>query len=144
MKRLPFLLLVAAASSACAQAGDVSPARKPLPHAQCIQTDKINEWYIVDARTALVRTGPYRYVVHLQADCPRLGIGVPGFLLRANESNKAAGGGRICGEVGETVSARDQPPCAISSITMVDKAGFDRMRKHAARHGTAAETPPSR
>lgn len=144
MKRLPSLLLLAAAGCTSALAGGTSPARKPLPYAQCIQTDKINEWYIVNPRTALVRTGPYRYVVHLQADCPRLGIGVPGFLLRANESNKAAGGGRICGETGETVSARGQPPCAISSLTTVDKAEFDRMRAHAARHGTAAELPPAK
>lgn len=144
MKRLPSLLFLAAASCATAFAGDLSPTRKPLPYAQCIQTDKINEWYVVDKRTALVRTGPYRYVVHLQADCPRLGIGVPGFLLRANESNKAAGNGRICGETGETVSARDQPPCAISSLTTLDKAGFDRMRQHAARHGSGAEIPPSK
>lgn len=141
MKRLPFLLL--AASGATAFAADAPPALRPLPYAQCIQTDRINEWHIVDQRTALVRTGPYRYVVHLKADCPRLGIGVPGFLLHASASGKAAGEGRICGGLGETVSARDQPPCAISSVETVDKARFDRMRKHAARHGSGAELPPS-
>lgn len=143
MKRLPSLLLLAAASVAAAFAGS-APARKPLPYAQCIQTDKINEWHVLDKRTALVRTGPYRYVLHLQSDCPRLGVGVPGFLLRANPSNKAVADARICGEAGETVSARDQPPCAISSISVIDKAAFDRLRKHASRNGSGAELPPAK
>lgn len=141
MKRLSFLLLLVATSSAALGAN--TPG-KALPYAQCIQTDKINEWNVVDARTALVRTGPYRYVVHLKADCPRLGIGVPGFLLKASESGKSVGGGRICGDLGESVSAREQPPCAISSVEMVDKARFEQMREHAARHGSGAELPPTR
>ena len=140
MKRPSLLLLLATASSAAFAA---SAPDKALPYAQCIQTDKINEWHVVDARTALVRTGPYRYLVHLKADCPRLGIGVPGFLLQASESGKSVGGGRICGDVGERVSARDQPPCAISSVEMVDKATFEQMRGHAARHGSGADLPPA-
>ncbi|MEI7036305.1 DUF6491 family protein [Fulvimonas yonginensis] len=142
MKRLPSLLTFAFAATAAAFAGHASE-HKPLPYAQCIQTDKINEWYVVDQRTALVRTGPYRYRVRLQADCPRLGIGVPGLWLHANESNKANASGRICGEVGETVSARDQPPCGIASVTLIDKGEFDRMRLHAKRQGTGAEPPSS-
>ena len=142
MKCLPSLLLLAAANCSIAFAADVP--RKALPYAQCIQTDKINEWHVVDPRTALVRTGPQRYVVHLKADCPRLGIGVPGFLLRPGESNKAVGGGRICGDLGESVSARDQPPCAIGSIEMVDKASFEKMRAHALRHGSGADIPPAK
>lgn len=144
MKRLPSLLLLAAASCTTAFAGNAPPAHKPLPYAQCIQIDKINEWHIVDARTALVRTGPYRYLVHLQADCPRLGVGLPGFRLRASEANKAVGGGRICGEVGETASARDQPPCAIASVSLVDQAKFDQLREHALHHGIGAEPPPAK
>lgn len=144
MKHLPSLLLLVAAGCTTAFAGDAPPAHKSLPYAQCIQTDKINEWHIVDARTALVRTGPYRYVVRLKADCPRLGLGLPGFRLRASESNKTVGGGRICGDVGETVSARDQPPCAISSVSLVDQAKFDQLRKHALRHGSGAELRPSK
>lgn len=144
MKVLPSLLLTAAANAAIVVAGVASPTHQPLPHAKCIQTDKINEWHIVDSRTALVRTGPYRYVVHLKAACPRLGVGLPGLRLRANESNKAVGGGRICGEMGETVSSRDQPPCAISSVELIDKSRFEQLRKHALRHGSAVEPQPSR
>ena len=139
LSRLSFMV----AGAVVALAGHAAQ-RQSLPYAQCIQTDRINEWHVVDPRTALVRTGPYRYLVRLQAACPRLGIGVPGFLLEANESNKTNASGRICGEAGETVSARDQPPCAISSITLIDKAQFERMREHAARHGSGAEptSPP--
>ena len=139
MKRLPFLLLLAAATGSAAFAANAP--RKALPYAQCIQTDKINEWHVVDARTALVRTGPYRYVMHLKADCPRLGIGVPGLLLHAGESNRAAGEGRICGDLGDTVAARDQPPCAIDSVEQVDQATFEKMRAHALRHGSGADMP---
>lgn len=139
MKRLVPLLLLAAMP---ASAGN-PPAHQPLPFAQCIQTDKINEWHIVDKRTALVRTGPHRYAVHLKADCPRLGIGVPGFLLGTSASGRAVGQGRICGAIGETASARDQPPCAIASVEPIDEARFDRMREHALRHGSGAEMPPS-
>lgn len=141
MKSLPFLCLSSAVACTAAFAA-TPPPRTSLPYAQCIQTNKINEWYIVNARTALVRTGPYRYIVRTPHDCPRLGIGVPGFLLHASPSNQAVGGGRICGEVGETVAARDQPPCAIASVTVTDPASFERLRKHAARHGSSAELPP--
>lgn len=141
MKSLSLLLLLFIASPA---AFGASPSGKALPYARCIQTDKINEWHVVDARTALVRTGPYRYVVHLKADCPRLGIGVPGFMFQASEAGKSVGGGRICGQVGETVSARDQPACAISSVETIDTAAFEQMRQHAARHGSGAELPPDR
>lgn len=141
MKPLPWLCLSFAVACTAAFAGS-APSRTSLPYAQCIQTDKINEWHIVNARTALVRTGPHRYIVRMQHDCPRLGIGVPGFLLRANPSNLAVGGGRICGEMGETVAARDQPPCAIALVTVTDPASFERLRKHAARHGSGAELPP--
>jgi len=140
MKRLSSLLLLAFAACTVAVAGD-APARKPLDYQHCIQTDKINEWYVVDARTALVRTGPDRYLVRMQNDCPRLGVGVPGLLFRANPSNKAVGNGRICGEAGETVQARDQPPCAIASVSRIDKTQFDAMRKHAARQGSGADQP---
>jgi len=57
VKYLSILLL---ATASCASAFAANARRKPLPYALCIQTDKINESHIVDARTALVRTGPHR------------------------------------------------------------------------------------
>lgn len=138
---LPLLPMLALACTAVAHAGDATAARKPLPYAECIRISDINEWHVIDARSALVRTGPDRYLVKLQSDCPRLGIGSPGLLFRANESTKATGGNRICGEAGETVRARDQPPCAISSVGKIDKAQFESLRKHAAHHGSGADQP---
>lgn len=135
---------------ACAAATSASAAQTP-PHAStyhpmrpvssCLQTDRINEWYIVDARTAIVRTGPDRFLVKLKSDCPRLGYPPKGLVFHSNPANQAVMPWRICGEVGETVRSRNQPPCAIQSVSKIDKAEFDRMRKHAVRHGSGANQP---
>lgn len=130
-------LLVATASVAAAP-----QARTPIkPIGDCIRIDQINEWHIVDNRTATVRTGPKRYRVDLQSDCPRLGLGPAGLIFRANPSNQALGNSRICGEVGETVRSREQPPCAIQSVQIIDKAEFDRLSAKSRRSGSAADQP---
>lgn len=133
------LVWLAAAGSTAVAAATAAPTRHALPYAQCIRIDRINEWHVVDNRTALVRTGPYRYLVSLRADCPRLGIGVPGLLFRTSASDRAIGGDRICGDLGETVSAPTQPPCAIGSVRRIGKPQFDRLEKQALRHGSGAE-----
>jgi hypothetical protein len=136
---IPVILL--ALVSGTVQAAEKVPTRSPLPAGECIDTTQINEWHIVDARTAIVRTGPKRYLVTLQNDCPRLGTPPPGLVFRANPSNTAVNRGRICGEVGETVHSRHQPPCAIQSVSRIDKARFDQLGAHALRHGNGAEQP---
>ena len=98
---------------------------------------------MVDPRTAIVRTGPVRYVVRLVHDCPRLGIGEPGLLFRANPSNRQLGEGRICGEAGETVRSREQPPCAIAAVARIDEATFARLQARAIHRGSGAERPPA-
>jgi hypothetical protein len=138
---LPTLLLALTVGVGAAQAAETAPARSPLHTVDCIDTTQINEWHIVDARTAIVRTGPKRYLVTLQSDCPRLGIPPPGLIFRANPSNAAVNHGRICGEVGETVHSRYQPPCAIQSVSKIDKEHFDRLSARATRHGSGAEQP---
>ena len=131
------LLVTAAASAATAP-----QARTPIkPIGDCIRIDQINEWHIVDSRTATVRTGPKRYRVDLQSDCPRLGLGRAGLIFRPNPSNQALGNSRICGEVGETVRSHEQPPCAIQSVQIIDKAEFDRLSTKARRSGSAADQP---
>jgi hypothetical protein len=140
MKRILILLPLLALAGA-SLAADMPRASTPIrPINDCIKTDQINEWYIVDARTALVRTGPKRYLVKLKADCPRLGIGMPGLRFRVSESNKAIASDRICGDLGEMVSARDQSPCAIASVSKIDKAQFETMSEHSARHSGAEPT----
>jgi hypothetical protein len=135
------LSLVLLATTVVAHAADTpAPMYKPLrPISSCIRTDRIDEWHIVDGRTAIVRNGPRRYVVKLQSDCPRLGIGPAGLIFRANDSNQLTAQGRICGEAGESVRSRDQPPCAIRSVRLVDKPTFDKLSAKASRHGNGAE-----
>ncbi|WP_108471139.1 DUF6491 family protein [Rhodanobacter thiooxydans] len=138
----PLLLaLVVGTGTGAAQAAETAPVRSPLPAADCIDTTQINEWYIVDARTAIVRTGPKHYLVTLQNDCPRLGTPPPGLIFRPNPSNAIVNRGRICGEVGETVRSRYQPPCAIESVSKIDKARFRQLGEHAIRHGSGVELP---
>ena len=134
---LAFLTVSAGAWAADPQPPQFTPLR---PVSSCIRPDRIDEWHIVDARTAIVRTGPQRYVVKLQSDCPRLGIGRQGLIFRANESNKLTSiGGSICGEAGESVRSRDQPPCALRSVRIIDKPTFDKLSAKATRHGNGAE-----
>lgn len=139
----PTLLLaftLGAAASVAHAAGSES-ARIPLAAADCIDTTQINEWHIVDERTAIVRTGPKRYLVTLQSACPRLGMAPAGLMFRPNRSNALNNRGRICGEVGETVHSRQQPPCAIESVSKIDKARFDELSAQARRHGSGADQP---
>lgn len=139
---LSLLAFACVSGVSAAPATSHDPAYHPLrPVSSCLQTDRINEWYIVDARTAIVRTGPDRFLVKLQSDCPRLGYPPKGLIFHSNPANQAVMPWRICGEVGETVRSRNQPPCAIQSVSKIDKAEFDRLRKHAVRHGTGANQP---
>lgn len=147
MKTVTAMLVFAmAAASGLAHADGPAEERHPMrPVSECLRPDRVNEWYVVDKRTVIARTGPDRYLVKLTADCPRLGIGQQ-LLFRANDSNRAAGLGAICGEVGETVVSRDQPPCAIESVSKIDKAQFEKMEKHASQHGFLSNggTPPAK
>lgn len=136
------LLLSLLVTAAAASAAPAPQARTPIkPISDCIRIDQINEWHIVDNRTATVRTGPKRYRVDLQSDCPRLGLGPAGLIFRPNPSNQTLGNSRICGEVGETVRSHEQPPCAIQSVQIIDKAEFDRLSTKARRSGSAADQP---
>ena len=38
-------------------------ARKELPFADCLRTDRINEWNVIDDRTITVRNGPNHFLV---------------------------------------------------------------------------------
>jgi hypothetical protein len=132
LKPILFSLVFLAASTGAQAAGPHTPQYTPLrPVSSCIRPGRIDEWHIVDARTAIVRTGPRRYVVKLQNDCPRLGIGRQGLIFRANESNRLTSiGSSICGEAA---------PCALRSVRIIDKPTFDRLSTKATRHGNGAE-----
>ena len=138
MKTITAMLLLALTAAGAAHADGPAPERQPMrPVSECMRPDRINNWSVIDKRTVIVQNGPERYLVKLTADCPRLGIG-QSLRFRPNESNRAIGLGPIgpiCGEVGETVSSRDQPPCAIQSVTKIDAAQYKDMEKHAKQHG---------
>jgi len=127
----PILLIALATCVGAAQAAEPSPPRTPLPAADCIQTDRINDWHIVDARTAIVRTGPKHYLVTLQNDCPHLNH-PPGLIFRSSPGGLSQG--RICGSVGETVHSRNQPACAIQSVSVIDKTRFEQLTQDAKKY----------
>lgn len=140
---IPFVLALGVSGLACAQSA--APARTPIkPLGDCMRIDQINEWHLIDDRTAIVRTGPKRFRVNLANDCPRLGLGPAGLIFAPNPANATLGNSRICGEVGETVRSSQQPPCAIRSVQIIDKAEFDRLAAKAKRHGSGADQPTAR
>jgi hypothetical protein len=134
--------LASSAGIALAQS-QPTPARTTLPFKDCIRIDQINEWHVVDLRTAIVRTGPYqRYLVNLQADCQKLGIGNPGLAFVPNQAEKAVGY-RICGAVGEKVRSRYQPPCGIQSVSLISEDQFNSYRTKAKYHSVTTQQPSS-
>ena len=136
------LSLAFAANATPAQTKPKIPAYTPLrPVADCLRTDRINEWHIVDPRTLAVRTGPDRYEVKLQVACPRLRYGPPTLLFHSSPANQAVIPFSICGEAGESVRALNQPPCPIQSVRKIDKATFDQLKAHASRSGSGADQP---
>jgi hypothetical protein len=136
-----FFAIAANASTLWAQSS--LPARTPLPNNDCLRISQINEWHVIDDRTAIVQAGPYnRYLVKLQADCQKLGIGNPGLKFIGSQAGKTTQPDRICGAAGEKVSARFQPPCGIQSLSKIDQATFDSMRAKAVRSSTTTQQPP--
>ncbi|GLQ45317.1 hypothetical protein GCM10007862_03680 [Dyella lipolytica] len=135
------LLTLTVAISAGSLLAQSAPARSTLAYGDCIRIDQINEWHVVDSRTAIVRTGPYqRYLLTLQADCQKLGIGNPGLVLVPSRSDKATGS-RMCGGVGEKVRARNQPDCAIQSIRLIGEDQFNSYRAKAQYHSVKTQQP---
>ena len=133
------LTLAASAGVAVAQS---TPEGNSLQYKDCIRLDQINEWHVVDPKTAIVRTGPYqRYLVKLKASCDKLGIGNPGMQFIPSEADKAITPVRICGGVGEKVRSRDQPGCAIDSVSLIDEAAFDEYRAKAKHHSVRTQQP---
>jgi hypothetical protein len=131
-----------AANAGLALAQSNTPTRTPLPNGDCLRISQINEWHIIDTRTAIVQAGPYRrYLVKLQADCQKLGIGNPGLMFIGSRSDRATQPDRICGSAGEMVRARDQPPCAIQSLSLIDQNTFNDLRSKAKYNSITTQQP---
>lgn len=133
------LLAVTAAASAAQAPTPASVSATPLPAADCIRTDRINDWRIVSASTAVVRTGPNNYLVTLSNQCPQLSH--PPGLIFGRSNHQGVDQGRICGSIGETVHSRGQPPCAIKSVQMIDKTRYQQLSDEATRYRKSGVAP---
>lgn len=130
------------AASGTALAGDHLPqtSHKPLrPVSKCLNAASINEWHVINDTTITARNGPRYYLIKTAAKCPRLGKYGAGLFF--HPSHGKMGAFRICGDLGETVSSRDQPPCAIQSVKLISKKQFETIDKRAQRSGSGAEQP---
>lgn len=128
------LVLAAAAHAGPRQA----PARHELPYQDCIRTDIINEWNIVNDHTITVRNGPHYFLVRTSTSCPRADLG-GALLFRPSNSQRVVGGSRICGGINEQIVRRDDPPCQILSIEKIDKQTYDTLEKRAQERHSGAE-----
>jgi hypothetical protein len=136
------LFFAIAANAGVLQAQSSAPARTPLPDNQCLRISRITEWHVIDDQTVIVQAGPYsRYLVKLQAACQKLGIGKQGLMFLASPADKATQPDRICGSVGERVRARNQPPCGIQSLSLIDQATFDGLRTKARYNSSRTQQP---
>lgn len=133
------LFAVTAAASAAQAPSQRRASTSPLPAADCIRTDRIDDWHIVNARTAIVRTGPKNYLVTLRHDCPKLSH--PPGLIFSHSNGQGIAQGTICGSVGETVHSRDQPPCAIESVRLIDKPHYQQLSDEATLYRKRGGTP---
>ena len=134
-------LLAASLLVTCAavQAQDSRPqARNELPVNDCMRTDRISNWAMVDDRTVVVANGPNFYKVTTTVDCPRMDLG-GGIRFRGAENIKAVAPMRICGSINEQIVRRDDPPCQIGSVTKIDKETYKKLEKNARRKGSGAE-----
>ncbi|GLQ97211.1 DUF6491 family protein [Dyella mobilis] len=138
---ISFVLFFAfAANGAAAWAQSSAPAYTPLPNNDCLRVSRINEWHVLDDKTIIVQAGPYqRYLVKLQASCQNLGIGNRGFRFIGSKADLATNPDRICGSVGEMVTAHNQPPCAIQSLSLIDQNTFNGLRSKAKYSSTRTQ-----
>jgi len=138
------LFTVAAHAAGQTPAGDPAPAPKPLEFNDCMRTDRITDWKVIDDQTVVVATGPDHFLVKTNVACPRMGLG-GGVRFKTAQSNKAIGGFRICGTPTEKVlRINGDPPCNIQSVSAIDKDTYKAMSKKAKLSGSGAGTSGSR
>lgn len=124
------LLLVSVAAQA---AGAPPPERHELPVGDCMRTDRISNYTVVDARTVTVANGPNFYKVTTDVDCPRMDLG-GGVRFKSADNIKAVQPMAICGSINEKIIRRDDPPCTIQSVEKIDKATYEQLNK---KHNTS-------
>jgi hypothetical protein len=121
------LLFVSVAAQA---AGAPPPERHELPVNDCMRTDRISNYTVVDARTVTVANGPNFFRITTDVDCPRMDLG-GGVRFKSADNIKAIQPMAICGSINEKIIRRDDPPCTIQSVEKIDKATYEQLnRKH--------------
>ncbi|MEO6800982.1 MAG: DUF6491 family protein [Rhodanobacter sp.] len=141
MKSMLTLALCCLSSSTLLAAGN-GPPRQPIkPPFDCIQVQQINAWHVVNDHTLTVGNGPKYFRVNLQSRCPQLTYGAPALRFHASESNKAMGLPVICGEIGESASGHDGPPCPIQSVIRINADAYRRLNTASQRSGSGANQP---
>lgn len=130
MKHFSTVLMLAASAAlaGCAQTETVSEqtamassANKPLrPISKCIDVERVGEWYVVEPKTVIVRTGPTYFRIDMSTTCTGLGYG-GGLSFRINPAN--ANLGRLCGDMLDAIYAYDIP-CPIDKVTPISEMRF--------------------
>lgn len=128
MKQLAATLLLGAlaALTGCAQTPTTSDeaaklGTEPLrPLSQCIDVEKVGEWYVVEPDTVILRTGPKYFRIDMQQTCPGLGLG-GGLSFRINPANAMYR--RLCGDTLDAIYARGIP-CPIEKVTPISEQRF--------------------
>lgn len=133
-----YLLAVSLLVTCAVQAQDARPlARKELPVADCMRTDRISNYAVVDDRTLVVANGPNYFKITTDVNCPRMDLG-GGVRFRGAENIKAVAPMRICGSINEQIVRRDDPPCQINSVETIDKKTYQQLEKGAKHKGSGA------
>ncbi|WP_052697712.1 DUF6491 family protein [Luteibacter yeojuensis] len=114
-------------------------ARQELQVNDCMRTDRISNYAVVDDRTVAVANGPNYFKITTNVDCPRMDLG-GGVRFRASENVKAVAPMRICGSINEQIVRRDDPPCQIQAVEKIDKATYDQLNKNAKRKASGPGT----
>jgi len=123
------LLLVSVAANAT---GAPPPERHELPVGDCMRTDRITNYTVVDLRTVTVANGPNFFKITTDVDCPRMDLG-GGVRFKTAENIKAVQPMAICGSINEKIirQGSGDPPCTIQSVEKIDKATYEQLnQKH--------------
>lgn len=118
---LGFALVAAAAASAAHASGDRDTDKPLRPVSDCLDITRINELYVRNDRSLIVRSGPNHFMIDLKNDCPQLGIGGNPRLVAASAPVMQ---GRMCGDLGEKVVTISGVACAVRSVTPISEDMF--------------------
>jgi len=150
---VPLCITLMLSASTVLAAGDdgIRPIR---PVSQCLRSDRISDWKVIDDQRLLVKSlGSRYYDIRLGNRCPRLmsssyvGFrdGVQPLMTPSRPASNAPGqnptttDGRICGDIGDAVIPQTgsidptQPPCDIASIQRIDVETWKSTTKTARR-----------